>query len=131
MSTLILNPSTLERIHAIAAYAAKAENWYLLGGLSKIPGSNPEHELVSGDVRAVFSWTQTPQGEAVYRHLTVSVLGSQDMPHPVVVYTLAHHFGFSGAELSPQGVVETPGDDWYFGREPVDNCVAVCQRVGP
>ncbi len=129
MSTLILNPPALERIHAIAAYAAKAENWYLLGGMSKIPGSKPEHEFVSGDIRAVFSWTQTPQGE-VYRHLTVSVVGSTDKPHPVAVFTLAHHFGFGGAELSPRGVVEAPGVDWYFGRESEDDCIAICQRVG-
>lgn len=87
------------RAKEITAFAAQPANWYRIGESTWIPGNRPEYVLgAAGNIRAVFSFTWVSDDE-VYRHLTISAPHS--LPSPLFVWTLAHAFGFTGAEADP------------------------------
>lgn len=113
----------------IAEHAAKPENWYR-PGQSPIPGDLPSHVLLlPGGIRAVFSWTVAPKD--VRRHLSISVVGApQAFPAPVIAWTLAKCFGFTGAKVESSGVVLQPARSWVFLADREEHCVVV-QEVVP
>ena len=79
---------------------------------------------MTGTVRAVFSWTVIDGG--VLRHLSVSSLVGSGVPHPTIILTLAHYFGFTGATGA---FVSEPPDDWELGIHEHEACAVVAQRV--
>jgi len=125
MSVLDLNEAK-RRTQEITAFAERPENWYHVGKSPWIPGRRPEFVLVSFTVRAVFSWT-ADDGE-VYRHLSVSNVGPK-YPNPVVIWTLAHYFGFQGAKVDEQGIVHDPSPSWGVDLNENDRCITVLEKI--
>lgn len=115
------------RAKEIAAFAAKPENWYRIGETTEIPGNQAEFVLRSGTIRAVFTWTKLPEGE-VYRHMTVSTMGPA-YPNPVIVWTLAHMFGFTGAKVDKFGAVFEPSKTWGAVLDEDEHCIVVQEKV--
>lgn len=77
-------------------------------GVTRVPGTMPEHELlVPVGVRCVFSITEMPDG-LPYRHLSVSLADAPtNLPAPEIVIPLAIElFGFT---------MSTPEQRWSFG----------------
>jgi len=127
MGILILTEAKV-RAEEIVAYASQTENWYRMEVSTFVPGDRKEYVLRSGDHRAVFSWTMAPTGE-VRRHMSVSVPRKGKYPQPIVVWTLAHYFGFTGAELGDGDVVHEPADGWVFAQDEDEGCIVVQQEV--
>jgi hypothetical protein len=127
MIFLPITPEVKEAAERIAEYAAHEDHWYTPHADLQPPGNNPEHVLRAGNVRAVFSWTRDPYSGDVVRHLTVSVEGR--WPQPVVVWTLANMFGFTGAEADETGVVMDKADTWQVGVNDDEQCIAVIEKV--
>ncbi len=114
------------RAREIVKFASQPENWYRVGETKVVPGDRSEYVLRSGTVRAVFTWTYVPKADVLFRHMTVSTNGGR-APHPAIVWTLAHMFGFTGATLV-QGVVETPAATWVADVDPKEKCIVVQER---
>ena len=124
---MFLGPEVEQQVFTIVAYAADPLHWYRPDKSNWSPGDRPEYVLVSGDTKAVFTWTET-QGE-VLRHLSVSVRNPDKYPNPVVVWTLAHKFGFLGAQPNEEGFVLDPSNTWKIGTNEQQRCVVVVQPV--
>jgi hypothetical protein len=115
------------RAKEITAFAAQPANWYRIGESTWIPGNRPEYVLgAAGNIRAVFSFTWVSDDE-VYRHLTISAPHS--LPSPLFVWTLAHAFGFTGAEADKDGIVQKPSMKWVFGYSEEEGCIVVQERL--
>jgi len=71
-----------------------------------IPGNDPHFVAKLGTYRTVFTFTRA--GDALFRHLSVSVPGEK-YPNPVAMWILADLYGFTGwtVELGPK-----PAVDW-------------------
>ncbi len=112
----------------IAEHAAKLENWYR-PGFGRVPGDLAAHVLLlPGGIRAVFSWTVAPKD--VRRHLSISVVGApESFPSPVIAWTLANFFGFTGGKETQSGVVLQPAPSWVFLADPDERCVVVQEIV--
>ena len=128
MSALILNDAK-GQAKTIATFAAKPENWYKVGESNWIPGDRKEFVLVSLTIRAVFTWTQV-KPEDVHRHMTISTMGPS-YPSPLVVWTVAHMFGFTGAKVDEQGLVHEPAKTWAFLPNKDEQCIAVTEKIEP
>lgn len=130
VAVLVLEQAA-ERAKEIVAYAEQPEHWYRPWLSSPVPGDLPEHVLLNGNVRAVFSWTVTPEDPAkVHRHMSVSVRAEGRFPQPAMVWTLAHYFGFTGAVVDPKsGVVLQPAPGWGFLANPEEECVVVHEVI--
>jgi len=127
MSVLFLTPEVEQRVFDLAAYAANHLHWFRPNQSDWSPGDRPEYVLVSGDTKAVFTWTETPEG--VLRHLSVSVRTPGKYPNPTVIWTLAHKFGFQGGVPDEHGVVLKPAESWSVGTNEDQRCVVVVQPV--
>lgn len=123
-SIFIMGPSLIEETRRVRQYAERPEHWYR-PEIHPPPGNNPAYILVAGTVRAVFSWTRVPG--RLLRHMTVST--QRRYPQPVIVWTLAYHFGFTGVVPDKNDLVWTPGLDWGFETDPAEGCVIVQQSV--
>lgn len=123
---LILNDAQ-ERAKEIALFAAKPENWYRIGESTFIPGDRPEYVLTSGTTRAVFTWTRITETD-VRRHMSISVM-SRNYPNPVLVWTLAHMFGFTGSKPDASGVIQEPSKTWAIGIDDDEHCIVVQEKV--
>lgn len=126
VSALNLNEAEA-RAKEVAAFAARPENWYKVGESTWIPGDREEYVLRSLTVRAVFSWTQVAPGD-VRRHMTISTMGPR-FPNPMVVWTLAHMFGFTGAKPNAEGLVHEPAKSWAFLPDEKEHCIVVQEKV--
>lgn len=127
MAQVLLLNEARERAKEIAAFAAQPANWYRVGESAWIPGNRPEYVLGGhGNIRAVFSFTWVSDDE-VYRHLTISAPHS--LPNPLFVWTLAHAFGFTGAEPDKDGLVQRPSVKWNFGYNEEERCIVVQERL--
>jgi len=124
MGVIILSEAE-PRAKEIAEFARQPDNWYLVGVSNWVPGDRSEYVLKSGTIKAVFTWTLQPSGE-VFRHLTVS---SHKLPHPYIVWTMAHYFGFTGAEVDEVSTVLKPADTWEARVVERDGCIAVIQEI--
>jgi hypothetical protein len=128
MGVIILSEAK-KRAAEIATFASQPNNWYCIGTSAFVPGDRGEYVLRSGDHKAVFSWTMLKTGE-VYRHLSVSVARKGAYPQPLVVWTLAHYFGLTGATMDPvTEMVQEPAKDWEAGTNEVDGCIMVQQEI--
>jgi hypothetical protein len=112
----------------IAEYAAQEDHWYRPDRGDDSPGDHPSHVMTVGDVRAVFSWTESPEKE-VFRHLSVSLRGEDRWPPPIVVWTLARMFGFTGAEADDTGVVKRNPKGWGVDVNDEEQCIVVIEKV--
>jgi hypothetical protein len=123
-------PQILEAVLELRAHAEKPENWYRPNNGAVAPGNNQRFVVWAGTTRAVFTWTVAPFG--VLRHLSVSVRGEGRYPMPMVVYTLAHHFGFTGATVDEGGFAEQPGP-WQeaIDKDVDERCHVVQELVQP
>jgi hypothetical protein len=133
VSTFLLTGEITARAKEIAEFASKPVNWYRVGD-PLIPGNVAAHVLVSGTTRAVFSWTVHPDHEGlVLRHLSVSVRREGALPLPEVVFTLAHLFGFTGANpQSEAGIVTKPAPTWQMAVNEDENTIVVQEAIkGP
>lgn len=126
MVTALLLHIAEPRAKKIAAFASRPENWYRLGETTEIPGDRPEFVLMSGTIRAVFTWTRTPEDE-VFRHMSIGILGS-NLPNPTIVWTVAHMFGFTGAKIE-EGLVHEPAQNWMVGLDLQDRCIVVQEKI--
>jgi hypothetical protein len=128
MGIIILSEAK-KRAAEIAAFAEKTENWYLIGASTFVPGYRDEYTLLSGDHRAVFTWTVLSTAEVV-RHLSVSVPRPGRYPQLITIWTLAHYFGFTGAKVDPESdTVREPAADWVAGVNEGEGTFVVYQDV--
>lgn len=116
-----------QRAREIVEYASQSENWYRPGPDAIIPGDKPEYVLQGTSVRAVFTWTVSP--DDVRRHLSVSVKAEGRAPLPIMVWTLAHYFGFTGAKVDEHGLVQEPAPSWGFMVDEAEDCVVVQEPI--
>lgn len=124
-SMLIMGPELEAEIRRIRDYAEQPENVYRPGG--PIPGENPAFVLRSGMYKAVYSLTQGP-GTPVFRHISVSTSHPGADPNFIVVCTLCHTFGFTGAKLAAEGGGAVGlGPDWGVFRD--GNAIAIQQQL--
>lgn len=115
------------RAQEIVNFAEKPENWYRLGVAPWVPGDRKEFVLSdAGSIRAVFSWTWISDS-AMIRHLSVSARSG--LPQPIIVWTLAHLFGFKGAKLDEHGFVHDPSETWVFDRDEKEGCIVVQEAL--
>lgn len=126
MASMMLLDGAKARAKEIADFAEKPENWYIVGESTWIPGDRPEYVLISGGVLAVFSWTKFPNGE-VRRHMSVFVRGSH-YPNPIVVWSLAHYFGFTGVLMDKIGVGRS-GGNWTVAVNQKERRIVVQEPV--
>lgn len=84
--------------------------------------------LEQGGITAVFSLTQISP-HAIFRHLSVSVEEAKSLPAPELVFTLAYHFGFTGAQLDANGVAMSSPKDWQIMQDPVEGVCLLTQRI--
>ena len=131
MSYFILSPDVIESIESCRLYAEQPQHWYQVDFDERVPGEDPRHVLLSGTTKMVFSWTTKSEGDTtiVCRHLSVGVTKEGRYPPPVVVWTLASYFGFTGAQRNERGFVTEPAPDWRAMPNPEQNCVVVIQVV--
>lgn len=115
------------RAQEIEAFAKRPENWYHPGKTAFVPGDRLEFVLLSGTVRAVFTWTQSEDGD-VHRHLSISTM-ARGYPHPIVVWTLANMFGFTGVTADDQGIVHSPAGSWVYAPNDVERCVTIIEKI--
>lgn len=66
--------------------------------------------MLVGTVKIVFSWTKH-QGR-LFRHLSVSTGSEGKFPDPRIVWTIAHHCGFTGGTPDGQEFVFEKADTW-------------------
>jgi len=128
MGVIILSEAK-KRAAEIAKFAEQSANWYRIETSTFVPGDRDEYVLLSGDHKAVFTWTMLPTAEVV-RHLSVSVPRPGKYPQPLTVWTLAHYFGFTGAKVDPESdTVAEPAEDWIAGVNEGEGALVVYQEV--
>jgi hypothetical protein len=121
-----MGPALEAEIRRVREHAEKPENIYHPG--DPIPGDNPAFVLRSGMYRVVYSFTQGP-GTPIFRHISVSTARPGMAPNIMVVCTLCHMFGFTGAPLASDGGVATGlGPNWVVFRD--GTAIAVQQAIG-
>jgi len=125
MGVLIVSDDLKAEIQRIRDFADKQENWYT-PHKGPPPGDNPRHTGSNGTFRFVFSITFSK--DQTYRHLSVSTSGPK-WPNPAAVFTIAHLFGFTGADASEDGFVMEPAKDWGIKKEDPVQAVIVLQRL--
>lgn len=120
----IIDDNFKARCARLREFAEKPENWYRFPGSDFAPGQRPEYVIETPfGFRVVFSITHAPRQSPVpARHLTISVPG-HNFPNVAVVFTVAHHLGFTGAEVVDD-VAVAPGK-WMFARDETEGCVVV------
>ena len=128
MSAFLISPEIRGHAKEIAKFASQPENWYRIGITKRTPGDCPEFVLESGTVRTVFTWTVVPDG-TIFRHLSVSTIGKDKYPNPIIVWTLAHWFGLTDAKEDKAGIVQTPGPDWSANCNAGEETAVVSQVV--
>ncbi len=126
MAAFIFGERLESEVRRVREHAERSANWYV-AGRSRVPGDQPAHIVCSGTVRAVFSWTV--HGSAVIRHLSVSTNSSDAYPARVIVFTLAHLFGFVGGEPTAEGLVPTAAAGWKYAVNEDDGCVVVFETI--
>lgn len=117
MSGAVIDSRVLARVRA---YAEDEAHWYFperewaVSGRAPddvIPGNIPGHVAELGPSRAVFSWTQTPNGN-MWRHLSMSGGAPEKYPTPAAAFTVATMLGFTGGLPQGSPLTQKPGPDW-------------------
>lgn len=129
MGVLVLDDATKGEAERVRRHAEKRENWYVPGSTT-VPGDDSRHVFMAGTYRVVFSWTLGGDGR-VFRHLSISVGPpySGKAPSPIVVFTIAHWLGFTGAEPDEHGTVGTFSDTWQMSVDRQHNAAIVAEPV--
>ncbi len=92
MRVLVIDTVTKEAVRKVVDFASKEANWYNPLKEGPIPGNNPNHCVYLNKYRCVFSLTKME--DVIYRHLSVSIQGEDELPHPTAFDTIAQLFGF-------------------------------------
>jgi len=126
---LVLDDAFKAECQRLRDFAADPKNWYVLGDDMKppfLPGDKPEYVLQTDfGYRVVLTITHVPTKKPKpFRHLSVSVPGDK-APHPIAVFTFAHHLGFTGATVTDDAVTE-PGP-WALAQDEDEGCIVVQQ----
>lgn len=134
MTEFLFNESIKQLCTKVRSHAEKPENWHYIVD-SSVPGIKREHVLQSLDVQACFSW-EVLSDMQVLRYLSVSIKAWHDgdktrYARPEVVWTLAHHLGFTGATPDPEllDIVLNPSKTWVFGLNEDEGTVCVQEEV--
>ena len=123
---LILDDRVRARVKAVREFAENPRNWYDTDHNDGPPGEKYDYTLNSGDVRVVYTFTK--HKGRVFRHMSVSV--PNRYPPPVVVWTMAHLFGFPTEEPDEEGFVHNPNQKWTAcGPNMKEKCVVVVQDI--
>jgi hypothetical protein len=120
-----MGPAFQAEIRRVREHAEKPENLYRPGSSVPPPGDDPRFCFTSGTYRVVYSLTQAPT--LVIRHMSISTLRKGSYPQPLVVWTTAHHLGFTGATVDQHGVVSEPAPEWGFYTDESWPCLVVQQ----
>lgn len=129
--------SVRAEVARVRAFAESSGHWYRPGSGAPAPGHDDSHVVMAGTNRAVFSWTVVPEGTRghqtglVLRHLSVSVEGEGRYPLPLAVWTLAHHFGFTGASPDSTCLVWQQPSHWVFAPDEKEQCITVQEPIEP
>jgi hypothetical protein len=100
MRAMVIGPEDKARAKELLAFAAKPENWYRPPFTKRTaPGIDERYVMLIEDgYRVVFSYT-CPEGQKVYKHLSISIDSSTLYPHPIAVEMIAALFEFTGASV--------------------------------
>ncbi len=113
----------------VLEYASTPANYYVLATAKVPPGDVAEYLMLTGDYKVVYSVTVAKDG--MYRHMTVSLQrGDAEYPSPTAVFTIAHMFGFTGADVE-NGFVVKAADRWRFNINRKDYCIVVVEAMAP
>lgn len=126
MSALLIDDQAKAQVKEVLDFASKRENWYTLG--QKSPGDRPGYVTQLTHFRCVYSVTVF-EGKP-HRHLSLSI--HQNLPHPIVAFTIAKMFGFTGGKEQGAGedvTVVGPGPDWQIGPHGVERAVLIVQLL--
>ena len=127
MRPFLLTQQKQKAVDELVSFASKRENWYKPGESNWIPGNRPSYTIELDSFRCVFTWDE--REGVILRHLSISVPeGVGFYPDPIVAFTIAKMFGFTGGK-EHEGVVIGPGKDWMCGPVPHENCVAFVQPI--
>lgn len=130
MSYLLLTGDGKARAHEVALYAAQPAHWYRPKDSTFVPGDVEPYLAQIDSYRCVFSYTHADGW--LFRHLSISVAGAKHgyVPQPIVAFTIASWFGFTGGKIE-RDVTLGPGLDWAFETcvEPIPH-VVLQQRIG-
>ncbi len=77
-------------------FARKPENLYRPGPDALVPGDSPNHVIVTGEFKIVFSLSYSEERQETFRHLSISIDRVGQMPHPAIVTEVMGYFGFIG-----------------------------------
>ena len=128
MRMLMIDEATKNAIANLIRFAQDKANWYRPAADKWVPGDHPEYVVHLNDYRCVFTLTES-EGH-LFRHLSVSV-PSKDYPNVSVFLSIAKLFGFTGG-VTPSGNLDfviRPGQDWRFGVNEDEHCVAIVQEI--
>ncbi len=127
MFPLVLDDAFRAEVMRVVEYASKPAHYYVPALSPFPPGDMPEYTMRAGDYRIVYSVTMTEK--ATYRHMTVSLTREgAEYPAPISLFTIAHMFGFTGADVQ-DGFVTEPAKTWMFDVNHEDRCVVLAEPL--
>lgn len=125
---LVLDDAFRAEVMRVVEYASRPEHYYVPAKSPFPPGDMPEYTMRAGDYRIVYSVTVAKEG-GTYRHMTVSLQREgAEYPAPISLFTIAHMFGFTGADVK-NGFVTEPGK-WMLHINKEDRCIVVAEPIG-
>jgi hypothetical protein len=124
---LVIDDALKAECRRLREFAEVPRNWYVVGKTTLVPGDKPEYVIETEfGFRVVFTITHAPFHKPdPFRHMSISVPGDK-FPHPVVVWTIAHHLGFTGADVQDDVVLE-PAETWGVAMDRDERCMVVQQ----
>lgn len=129
VSFFVISPEIKALIAKQVEIAARKENWYRpFDPNYEIPGDVPGGKVHVGSYTVVFTWTVDKDKTGVFRHMSVRA-PNQKYPPPVVVFTLAHWCGFTGAKPDSSGLVDRACTDWAVAVNEQERTIVVGQKV--
>jgi Fe-S-cluster containining protein len=127
MSALVIDEQAKAQVKEVLDFASKRENWRTFGEGAP-PGERPGYVTQLTRFRCVYS--VTIMNGLPFRHFSLSV--PQNLPHPIVTFTIAKMFGFTGGEEQGTGedaTVVGPGPDWQMGPHQDERAIVIVQRL--
>ena len=123
MSVLPINEEMQAQIRKVIEHASAPDNhYYPERSGTRAPGTKPEHVAMLHQYRCVFSVTRAER--KTYRHLSISVGVKGKFPHPIVAFTIARMFGFTGWN----GTDEKPPRHWGGFADKQRNCIVLIEE---
>ncbi len=129
LAPLVIDDDFRAEVMRVLEYASMPANYYVLATAKVPPGDVGEYLMRTGDYKVVYSVTVAEGG--MWRHMTVSLQrGDAEYPSPTAVFTIAHMFGFTGADVQ-DGFVTEPAGTWRFNINRKDHCIVVVEALAP